>query len=207
MYGARIGIAAVITLGLTAWSPGASAGNPHQVDPALMTPALNPDFAPWTCWTAGGGITCSGGMEVSYDEPTDVACQAGPVYVRGAQRVVMTRWHDAGGRATRTELHTDIDDHLSLVPGAPDPAVVLTAHWQKHYVYPVPGDASARVLRETGSMARLRGADGDTLFQDTGLVQYVPDGEYEDVAFMHGVHDRFDGGPDLDAAICAGVTG
>jgi hypothetical protein len=203
----RLGLAAVLTAGLAAASPSAIAGSPHTVDPASVTPTLNPDFAPWTCWTAGTGITCRGGMDVSYDETTDLVCADQPVYVWGSERVVMTRWHDADGRATRTELHTDVDDHLSLVPGVPDPAVALTGHWQKHYVYPVPGDASARVLRETGSMLRVRDAGGDSLLQDTGLVQYVPDAEYEDVSVMHGIHDRFNGGPDLDAAICAGVSG
>ena len=30
-----------------------AAEQPHQVDPALMQPALNPTFAPWDCWRNG----------------------------------------------------------------------------------------------------------------------------------------------------------
>ncbi len=68
-----------ITLALTAVSvlvsAPATAGSPHTVDPAGMTPLLNPDYAPWTCVVAGTGITCTGYSEVSYtDEPTGFQC-------------------------------------------------------------------------------------------------------------------------------------
>jgi hypothetical protein len=54
-------------------------------------------------------------------------------------------------------------------------------------------------------MLRLRAPGGGLLFQDTGLVTYVPGEEYESPSEMHGVHDRF---PelDLDALICQGLT-
>ena len=205
MNSTRLALAAALTVGLAVTAPVAVADTPHQVDPASVTPLLNPSFAPWTCWDAGTGITCRGGVDNTYDEVTDIPCAAGPIYVRGSERVVMTRWHDSDGRATRTQLHTDVDDRLSLQPGATGPSVQLFAHWQKHYVYPVPGDPGARVLRETGAILRVRGVPGGTVYQDTGFVEYVPDQEYEGVAEMHGVHDTF-GGPDLYEAICAGLA-
>jgi rhodanese-related sulfurtransferase len=39
---------------------GTQAASPHQVDPAGMTPSLNPAFGPWICTDTGGGPICRG---------------------------------------------------------------------------------------------------------------------------------------------------
>jgi len=201
MKSTRAVLAATAALGLAAVGPASVASNPHSVDPAFVTPALNPAFAPYACWETGQQIICEGGTEASYDDTTDIPCAGGFVHVVGAEKVSITRRSDLDGRALEAWLHTAYDDRLSLTTDPDSPYVQLYAHWQKHYVYPVPGDATQRVLRESGAIMRVRGATGGIVFQDTGNVEYVPDQEYEGVASMHGVHDRF-GGPDMYEAIC-----
>jgi hypothetical protein len=195
-------------LGLAlASTPAAGATSPHTVDPDLMTPALNPDFAPYTCVQDGTRITCTGESNFTYaNEPVDFQCDGHEVYVTGEQRARVVRWHDLEGRALKTSLQTNYPaDHLTLSPTGEGPEVVLSGDWHKHYVYPIPGDLDSRVLTETGANERLRAPGGGLLFQDTGSVTYVPGEEYETPSGMHGVHDRFTG-PDLDALICQGLS-
>ena len=60
------------------------AGQPDQVDPALMQPALNPDFAPWDCWRSGTGIVCDGQWSASWtNEVTFLECGGRPVFSTG----------------------------------------------------------------------------------------------------------------------------
>ncbi|TFV92060.1 hypothetical protein E4P40_03745 [Blastococcus sp. CT_GayMR20] len=60
----------------------AEAKPPTQVDPALMVPTLNPDFAPWSCWEAGSGITCQGSYADSYSGvPIGLECDGQEVYL------------------------------------------------------------------------------------------------------------------------------
>jgi len=202
-------IALMLTaLGLALTStPAAVATSPHTVDPDLMTPPLNPEFAPYTCVQAGTGITCTGEDDQSYaNEPIGLQCDGHDVYVTGVQRARIVRWHDLEGRALKTSLQTNFPaDHLTLSSTGEGPAAVLAGDWHKHYVYPVPGDLGSRVLTETGAMLRLHASGGGLLFQDTGLVTYVPGEENETPSEMHGVHDRFPG-LDLDALICKGLS-
>src|SRR3954464_5224812 len=188
-----------------AGAPAATATSPHTVDPDLMTPPLNPEFAPYTCLQAGTGITCTGEDDQAYaNEPIGLQCGGRDVYVTGRQSVRIVRWHDLQGRALKTSLQTNFPgDHLTLSPTGQGPADVLAGDWHKHYVYPVPGDLGARVLTKTGAMLRLRAPSGGLLFQDTGLVTYLP-GDDETPSVLHGVHDRFPG-LDLDALICQGL--
>src|SRR3954467_9119720 len=135
-------------LGLAlASTPAAGATSPHTVDPDLMTPPLNPEFAPYTCIKAGTGITCVGQNDQSYaNEATGIQCHGSEVYVTGTQRVRIERWHDLQGRALKTSLQTNFPaDHLTLSPTGAGPADVLAGDWHKHYVYPIPGDLGARV--------------------------------------------------------------
>jgi hypothetical protein len=83
--------------------------------------------------------------------------------------------------------------------------VYLSGGWHKHYVYPVPGDLTQRVLTETGSAEKLRVPGEGVTFRDSGSVTYVPDQEYETPSRMAGVHDRYSGA-DLEALICDGLT-
>jgi hypothetical protein len=154
----------------------AAAKSPHTVDPLTMSPALNPEFAPWTCFLAGSGITCQGQLDQAYtNELVDFQCDGANVYVTGEEHASTTRWHDLEGRALKTSLQTDIPaDRLTLSPTGGGDAVILSAHFHKHYVYVVPGDLSSRVLTETGTLVRLTQPGTGVLFQDTGTVTFRP---------------------------------
>jgi hypothetical protein len=198
-----LGLGLAVTTQMTAQAT----QNPHAVDPATVTPGLNPTFGPWECFMTGTGITCEGDKLEEYAGPIGLQCGGADVYVTGQERSFMTRWHDLEGRAVKTSLQTNIDDRLGLSPSGDGYAVLGSGHWHKHYVYPVPGDSSARLLTETGAIMRIVAPGrGGLLFQDTGSVTYLPDQEYEGVAEMHGVHDRFTGASE-EAAICQGLVG
>lgn len=199
---------AIGALGLGAaiatWPMSAGAASPHQVDPALLTPALNPSFAPYSCFETGNGITCQGGMREQWqDEVTDIVCDGAAVHSTGYANVTIKRWHDAEGRALKTSLQSNLPEQLTL-PSVAGVAVESTGSWHKHYVYPVPGDVDARILTETGSIMRLRVAGKGVIFQNTGSVTYVPGFEYEVPSQMHGVHDGF--GDAWKDAVCEALT-
>jgi hypothetical protein len=200
-------VPAVAAVGLALAAAPAVARSPHTVDPATMTPTLNPEYAPWTCILAGTGITCTGVQDQTYtNEAIGLQCDGREVYVTGVQRSKTVRWHDLDGRALKTSIQTNFpSDLLTLSPTGRGPAVYLSGGWHKHFVYPVPGDLSRRVLTETGSALKLRVPGEGVTFRDSGTVTYVPDEEYETPSVMHGVHDRFSGA-DLDALICDGLT-
>ena len=199
--------AALAALALALVAAPAVATSPHTVDPAIMTPTLNPDYAPWTCVLAGTGITCTGYEDLSYtNEATDFQCTGQVVYVTGTQRSKFVRWHDLEGRALKTSIQTNFTaDRLTLSPTGAGHAVFFSGDWHKHYVYPVPGDLTQRVLTETGSAEKLRVPGEGVTYRDSGTVTYVPNQEYETPSGMHGVHDRFSGA-DLEALICDGLT-
>ena len=68
-----------------------AAGQPDQVDPALMQPALNPTFAPWDCWRHGTGIVCDGHRSDSWtNEVTFLECGGRPVYSTGTDVRTLT---------------------------------------------------------------------------------------------------------------------
>ena len=201
-----------ITLALTAVSvlvsAPATATSPQTVDPAGMTPVLNPDYAPWACVLAGTGITCTGYEEVSYtDEPTGFQCDGHDVLATGDLQSKFVRWHDLQGRALKTSIQTNYtSDELTLAGDDDGPVVVSSGAWHKHYVYPVPGDLTQRVLTETGSVNKIRFPGGGVQFRDTGTITYVPDQEYETPSVMHGIHDSY-ADVDVVALVCAGLTG
>lgn len=202
----RIAVA-LATLALVLVASPAMATSRHTADPATMTPTLNPSYAPWTCVVGGTGITCTGLQDqADTNEAIGLQCNGQDVYVTGVQRSKTVRWHDLDGRALKTSLQTNFPaDRLTLSSTGEGPAVFLSGGWHKHYVYPVPGDLTQRVLTETGSNLKLRVPGEGVTFRDSGTVTYVPNEEYETQSSMHGVHDRFSGA-DLDALICDGLT-
>lgn len=199
--------AALPILALALLATPAAATSPHTVDPAGMTPTLNPKYAPWTCVMAGTGITCTGYEDLTYtNEATDLQCNGQVIYATGTQRSKFVRWHDLEGRALKTSIQTNFPaDRLTLSPTGSGAAVFLSGDWHKHYVYPVPGDLTQRVLTETGSAEKLRVPGEGVTYRDSGTVTYVPNQEYETPSGMHGVHDRYSGA-DLEALICDGLT-
>jgi hypothetical protein len=186
----------------------AAAASPHVVDPATVTPALNPDFAPWSCFRAGKGIICRGSWQPSYEnEEIDFTCDGQPVYISGSGREFMTRWHDADGRATRTIVHLDYPaDVFSLSPTGEGPTVTVRGHFNRHYVYGVPGDRDSRVLTEVGAIYLVNLPGQGIVVHDTGLVSFLPGQDFEAIATQHGVHDVYDDADGFVETICAALT-
>jgi hypothetical protein len=198
-----VAITATAVLALPAAT--ATAANPHAVDPTTVTPGLNPDFDPWHCFTAGTGITCQGAAEETYDVDIELECGGDVVHVAGREWAGMTRWHDADGRALKAEVRRGFADRLTLA-GDDQPAVLLSAHEARHYVYPEPGELSERVLRETGAVFVLREEGGAVLFRDTGQLAYAP-GDEGAPETIRGSFDSWTGLETLDEAICRGLAG
>jgi hypothetical protein len=190
-------IAAAVALALTATlSVGvpANAKSPNVVDPATVTPALNPDFAPWDCFEAGRGITCQGQFRPVYEnEPIGLQCEGQEVYISGSGREFMTRWHDAQGRATKTAVHLDYPaDVFSLSPTGEGPSVTIRGHFNRHYDYLVPGDRTSRVMTEVGAIYLVNEPGKGTVLQDVGSVTFAPGEEFETITSQHGVHQVYD---------------
>ncbi len=197
-------------LAATALLPSTAAGaaNPHQVDPALMVPTLNPNFAPWSCWEAGSGITCQGSADPSYSEPIGLYCDGQEVYVTGTGHERMTRWHTADGLATKTVVHLDYPgDVFSLSPTGDGPSLTISGHFNRHYVYAVPGDLASRTLTEVGAIYLAHSPGGGSLvLQDTGRVTFAPGADFEVVASSGGVHDAYSDPTAIDRVICDALT-
>lgn len=188
-------------------APEAVAKSPHEVDPAQMQPALNPDFAPWSCFEAGSGITCQGSFEASYHGPSGFFCDGQEVWVSGSARAFMTRWHTTEGLATKTDVHLDDPaDVFSLSPEGTGPTVTIRGHWNRHYVYPVPGDRDSRILTEVGAIWVVNEPGQGIVLHDTGPVTYEPGAEFEEIAVMHGVHAVSDDPAVVERVICSGLA-
>jgi hypothetical protein len=203
--------AAVIGLALAgALVPLAPAGatSPRVVDPATLTPALNPDFAPWSCFETGRGSTCQGEFHPTYEnEPIGLQCEGQDVYISGGGREFMTRWHDGQGRATKTVVHLDYPaDVFSLSPTGEGPSVTIRGHFNRHYDYLVPGDRSSRVMTEVGAIYLVNDPGQGIVLQDVGPVTFAPGEEFETVTSQHGVHQVYDDPWAVGTVICAALT-
>jgi len=197
-------VGAVSAAALVAATPVAVASSPHQVDQSTLQPALNPQFAPWSCFETGTGITCQGSYSASYSEPIGLFCDGQEVWITGTAREFMTRWHTADGLATKTVVHLDIPaDVFSLSPAGDGPSLSVAGHFNRHYSYPVPGDRESRVLTEKGQIY-LATAGGRVVLKDVGTVEYEPGQEFESVSTTHGLHEFLQA--DFDALICEAVT-
>jgi hypothetical protein len=187
----------------------AGAKSPQVVDPATLTPALNPDFAPWDCFTAGKGITCQGEFRPVYEnEPIGLQCDGQDVYISGGGREFITRWHDAEGRATKTVAHLDYPaDVFTLSPTGEGPSVTIRGHWNRHYDYLVPGDRSSRVLTEVGAVYLVNQPGQGMVLQDTGVVTFAPGEEFETITSQHGVHEVYDDPWVVGSVLCDALTG
>ena len=198
-------LAAAMSIAGLLSAPLAAAKSPHQVDPAAMQPQLNPQFAPWTCFEAGVGITCQGSYEATYAGPTGLQCDGQDVYVRGYGREQMTRWHTADGLATKTIAQLSFpEDVYSLSPTGEGPTITISGHWNRHYTYAVPGDLGSRTLTERGLIYLGTSAYGVVL-RDVGQVTFEPGQDFETVASMHGIH-HFYSDPSVVYRLCDALT-
>jgi hypothetical protein len=184
--------AALLTL-ITA--VGASAGQPDTVDPALMSPPLNPSFT-WECWRAGDRIICDGERTTTYEaQEAPIPCDDGWVYATGIARDSLRRVGDAEGRALTTLGTTRIDDSLSLTPAFD--GVVASAHssWTDLYDYQVPGDLASRTVTRRGVELILTIPGEGNLVLDAGIKAWDID---DNLLFARGPHDLLD---DIDGAV------
>jgi len=202
--GARAAIIAIVALAGAVGAVAPAAAGPRVVDPSTLSPALNPDFAPWTCLQAGQGIVCRGDAEYSYeDEPIGLSCAAGGVVISGSGREHMTRWHTAEGLATRTVVHRDFPGDVFSLEGVDDgPSLTIRGHFNRHYDYAVPGDRDSRVMTEVGAIYLANVPGSGLVLQDTGPVTYEPGQEFEAVATAHGIHDTLTDPGVIDRLIC-----
>lgn len=199
-----------VALGLVALllaSPSASSKSPREVDPTTLQPPLNMQFAPWSCFETGSGITCQGGYEATYNEPIGLVCDGQEVWIAGTAREFMTRWHTKDGLATKTIVHADYPgDVFSLSPDGDGPTFTVRGHFNRHYVYPVPGDRDSRVLKEVGAIYLANETGNGIVVHDTGSVTFEPGAEFEENAVAHGVHDVYDDQAAFDQLICDRIT-
>lgn len=206
----RIATALTLTLAATlaAGAP-ATAISPNVVDPATVSPRLNPDFAPWSCFEAGKVITCQGEFRPQYEnESIGLQCEGQDVYISGSGRESMTRWHDAEGRATRTNVRLDYPaDVVSLSPTGEGTSVTIRGHWNRHYDYLVPGDRDSRVMTEVGAIYLVNEPGRGIVLQDTGRVTFAPGEEFETITSQAGVHEVYDNPSVIEAVICDALVG
>lgn len=199
--------ATAAALGLLLAAPGAHAGPSRSVDPALMVPTLNPDYAPYSCERTGSGITCRGTLDIAYDEPFGLQCDGQGVWISGTGTAHITRWHTAEGRATRTQIQASFpQDVFSLSPTGEGPTFVVKARYNSHYTYAVPGELASRTLTETGANLLGRsGAGGPLLVHDAGRTRFAT-GNEDEIVSQAGKHDFYDDPANLDRAICDTLT-
>jgi hypothetical protein len=197
----KLGVSATAMVMLLAAT--AAAKSPHAVDPATVTPPLNPDFT-WSCFDTGSGPACQGTWKHSYaNEPIDMTCDGSPVYVSGTGSEHMTRWHLPDGRATKTIVNLSYpEDRLSLSPTGAGPSVIVRGHWNRHYTYPIPGDRSARVLTEVGAVYVATAPGEGLVFHDVGLVRFQPGADFEGIDVMRGPHDLYEDFAAVEQAVC-----
>jgi hypothetical protein len=175
----------------------ALAGRNESVDPAIMQPGLNPDFAPWECWRAGDGITCYGEFEESWVNQAwaDADCDGRAIYGTGGQHRTLTRHGDADGRALWSKQHVEIKEQLSMQPDGSGPTMRGVGLFEESYAYAVPGDFSTRTDTYTGLDASITAPGYGLVLHDVGVKTFDTDGN---VLFRHGPHPIVD---DFEAAM------
>jgi hypothetical protein len=202
----RLGTRILVTTALILGAPAAAAAgrSPHDVDPLTMIPRLNPAYT-WACFDTGSGPICQGTFETSYtNEPIDMRCSGRPVYVTGTGNEHATRWHDAEHRALKTRVNLDYPaDHLTLSPTGDGPSVTVRSHWERHYVYAIPGDIASRSVTELGAVYVATAPGQGVVFHDVGLITFAPGQDFETIAVMHGPHDFYSNFDAVQAAVCA----
>ena len=152
-----------------------------------MTPSLNPALWTWICTDTGGGPICRGSLSDSWTRPIP-SCDAAIWSTRRAT----CRRKRALASTRRPGTHTFFKNLLTevwtLSPTGAGPSVKVRGSWKMHYVYPIPGDRSTRVLTITGADWQVTAKGYGLVFHDTGLVRYVP-GTDDVIDFTHGPTD------------------
>lgn len=178
-------------------------GQPHTVDPGLMSPPLNPAFT-WECWTAGDKIVCDGEQTTTYTAVEAIPCDDGWIYATGTAHETLRRVGDSEGRALYTLGKTRIDDQLSRSPSFDGVVVRAHASWTDFYEYPVPGDLSSRIVTRRGADVILTVPGHGLVVLDVGIKAFDIEGN---VLFAHGPHDLLDDIGGAVARACEALAG
>lgn len=201
----RIAVGALLlTMSL---ATGAQAASPHQVDPGLMTPPLNPDYDPWICTVTGGGPICRGSTSASWvNDPLPFGCGAATIYTTGSFSSAGSRWHLPDGRATHTVFQNAATEHWTLSPTGGGPTVNVKSTWIEHFSYGVPGDITTRIKTVTGADWQATAPGAGVVWHDVGLVRFEA-GVDGGIDLTHGPHDSNHGDIDIVLpAVCAVLT-
>jgi hypothetical protein len=199
-----LAILSTVVLLAAVTASGATAASPHQVDPAAMTPPLNPSYDNWACSTTGAGPICRASLNDAWANlDTGLSCGGRPIYETGTYESNPVRWHLPDGRAVKTFDPETLDIHWTLSPTGGGPTVDLFSQWNLHFIYPDPGNRDTRVLTSTGSYWQVTAKGHGLVWHDIGLVQFAP-GSGDDIVFFHGPADSSYGNLDLVMAdVCA----
>ena len=181
----------VLTLGLTGI---AAAGRANSVDPAFVTPALNPTFA-WECWGAGDQIVCEGTATESWSGVEIGVCDdGGALYSAGFDSRRIRRVSDAEGRALTSQLFVQARDTVSRSPTMDGTVAWGVGQFYVSFDWAVPGDQSTRTSVLHGADTSVTVPGQGLLLHQVGVISYDID---DNLLFARGVHPIVD---DADAA-------
>jgi hypothetical protein len=202
-------VSALVLLATVLAAP-AAARSPHQVDPDLMVPPLNPNLAPWTCWATGNGIICEGSAADSFaNEDIGESCAGQAIYTTGSFTDRVTRWHTPDGRATKTIAVAGARETWSLSAAGSGPTISVQWQVSRHYTYFTPGELSDRQLTETGAWTIATAPGAGLIFRDAGKITYEL-GAANDYNNPVEIRGRFDSWTGWDGALeraCAALAG
>ncbi|HEX6127895.1 MAG TPA: hypothetical protein VF071_02630 [Candidatus Limnocylindria bacterium] len=188
---AALGLALVFALGLTGST---AAGRVNSVDPAFMTPALNPTFD-WECWGAGDQIVCEGTATESWSGVEIGLCDdGGALYSTGFDSRRIRRVSDAEGRALTSQLFVQARDTVSRSLTMDGTVAKGMAQFYVSFEWGVPGDQSTRTSILHGMDASVTVPGHGLLLHQVGVISYDID---DNLLFARGVHPIVD---DADAA-------
>jgi len=203
-------LVSALVLLATVLAASAAARSPHQVDPDLMIPPLNPNLAPWTCWDTGRGPICEASMRESFaGEDIGETCAGQPIYATGSFTDRVTRWHTPDGRATKTVAAAGARETWSLSADGSGPTISVHWHVSRHYTYFTPGELSDRQLTEAGAWWIATAPGSGLIFRDAGKITYDV-GAANDFNNPVEMRGQFDTWMDWDGALeraCAALAG
>lgn len=178
---------------LASTAGGAIAGRPDFVDPATITPELNPTFS-WECWRTASGTVCEGERTSTYEAAEAIPCSDGWVYATGVAYESLRRVGDADGLALYTIGTVHIQDQLSRSPNFDGVVGTVRAAWSDYYEYVIAGDLDSRITTRRGLDLVLTVAGEGMVVLDAGIKAWNIEDE---ILFFRGTHDLVE---DLDGA-------
>ena len=203
-------LVSALVLLATVLAASAAARSPHQVDPDLMIPPLNPNLAPWTCWDTGRGPICEASVRESFaGDDIGETCAGQPIYATGSFTDRVTRWHTPDGRATKTVAVAGARETWSLSADGSGPTISVHWHVSRHYTYFTPGELSDRQLTEAGAWWIATAPGSGLIFRDAGKITYDV-GAANDFNNPVEMRGQFDTWMDWDGALeraCAALAG